>query len=358
MPVERLRLRPWLEQTIDAGATPGLSWVDREKRVFKVSWKHASRHGWSVDKDACLFRDWAEHTGRYRDGLDRPDPRRWKANFRCALNALPDIIEIPSRGQTRGRDAFKVYRICKKVDKKVQESRVNTTKRSANDIPRVPEEKKMKTCEEEKEKTELESKERVEKPFYAYPKPPFEANPFLGYPAFSAYLRAAVQSFSHLPRDHDYISSYYDQSGRPEMKDIGVMTYSSTCPGVKQEPLSPVDLAPSCSKGYEQSHISSVTTGINIEVKEEDLDTIPSDQEIIDIVDQLSQSSSSSSSYDDLDDISDSAPDSPVTICPQLSTHGQTLDLKPEKGVSSYSSPFFPHPTLASLPKDPTLAML
>lgn len=128
MPVERLRLLPWLEKMIDCEASQGLQWVDRGKKIFKVPWKHASRHGWNRDTDAYLFRLWAEHTGRFREGLDKPDPRRWKANFRCALNALPDIIEIPSRGQTRGRDAFKVYRICKRSDKKSQE-RIQTKRR-------------------------------------------------------------------------------------------------------------------------------------------------------------------------------------------------------------------------------------
>lgn len=131
MPVERLRLRPWLKKMIDSGAAPGLQWVDRDKKIFKVAWKHASRHGWSLDTDAILFQSWAEHTGRFRLGLDKPDPRRWKANFRCALNALPDIVEIPSQGQTRGRDAFKVYRMCERTDKKPQDNnnRLQTKRR-------------------------------------------------------------------------------------------------------------------------------------------------------------------------------------------------------------------------------------
>ena len=140
MPVERLRLKPWLKKEIDAGIVPGLKWVDRNKQIFQVAWKHASRHGWSLDTDACLFQKWAEHTGRFREGYDKPDPRRWKANFRCALNALPDIVEIPSRGQTRGRDAFKVYRMCEKADKKVQENRIQLTKRKLNIITLYPDE--------------------------------------------------------------------------------------------------------------------------------------------------------------------------------------------------------------------------
>lgn len=31
--------------------------------MFSIPWKHAARHGWEVDKDACLFKQWAIHTG-------------------------------------------------------------------------------------------------------------------------------------------------------------------------------------------------------------------------------------------------------------------------------------------------------
>ncbi|KAK3738001.1 hypothetical protein QZH41_009628 [Actinostola sp. cb2023] len=40
-----------------------------------------------------------------------PNPRRWKTNFRCALNALPDIEEVTEKSCTRGNNAFKVYRM-------------------------------------------------------------------------------------------------------------------------------------------------------------------------------------------------------------------------------------------------------
>ena len=118
MPAERLRLRAWIEKQADSGKLPGLEWDDREKGIFKVSWKHASRQCWSYPKDACVFEGWAIHSGRYRKGHDRPDPRRWKANFRCALNALPDIVELPNQGIARGQDAYKVYQIVKKTTKK------------------------------------------------------------------------------------------------------------------------------------------------------------------------------------------------------------------------------------------------
>ncbi|KAM7406324.1 hypothetical protein PAMP_000708 [Pampus punctatissimus] len=59
----RMRLRPWLEEQIHSGKYPGVSWLDQSARVFQIPWKHAARHGWSIDRDATLFRSWAMHTG-------------------------------------------------------------------------------------------------------------------------------------------------------------------------------------------------------------------------------------------------------------------------------------------------------
>ncbi|TKS69906.1 Interferon regulatory factor 2 [Collichthys lucidus] len=107
----RLRLRPWLEEQIQSGRYPGVSWLDQSARIFQIPWKHAARHGWSIDRDATLFRSWAMHTGRYRPGKDKPDPKTWKANFRCALNSLPDICELQEHSRKRGSNAYRVYRI-------------------------------------------------------------------------------------------------------------------------------------------------------------------------------------------------------------------------------------------------------
>lgn len=35
----------------------------QDKTMFSIPWKHAARHGWELDKDACLFKQWAIHTG-------------------------------------------------------------------------------------------------------------------------------------------------------------------------------------------------------------------------------------------------------------------------------------------------------
>ncbi|XP_074529265.1 interferon regulatory factor 1b isoform X2 [Halichoeres trimaculatus] len=108
MPVSRMRMRPWLESMIESESIPGLKWVDKEKKMFSIPWKHAARHGWEMDKDACLFKKWAIHTGKYTEGQDS-DPKTWKANFRCAMNSLPDIMEVKDKSINKGHQAVRVF---------------------------------------------------------------------------------------------------------------------------------------------------------------------------------------------------------------------------------------------------------
>ncbi|XP_063665293.1 interferon regulatory factor 2 isoform X7 [Pan troglodytes] len=111
MPVERMRMRPWLEEQINSNTIPGLKWLNKEKKIFQIPWMHAARHGWDVEKDAPLFRNWAIHTGKHQPGIDKPDPKTWKANFRCAMNSLPDIEEVKDKSIKKGNNAFRVYRM-------------------------------------------------------------------------------------------------------------------------------------------------------------------------------------------------------------------------------------------------------
>ncbi|XP_066429571.1 interferon regulatory factor 2 [Eleutherodactylus coqui] len=111
MPVERMRMRPWLEEQINRDCIPGLKWLNKEKKIFQIPWMHAARHGWDVEKDAPLFRNWAIHTGKYQPGVDKADPKTWKANFRCAMNSLPDIEEVKDKSMKKGNNAFRVYRM-------------------------------------------------------------------------------------------------------------------------------------------------------------------------------------------------------------------------------------------------------
>ncbi|XP_051875211.1 interferon regulatory factor 2 isoform X1 [Pristis pectinata] len=117
MPVERMRMRPWLEEQINSNKIPGLKWLNKEKKIFQIPWMHAARHGWDVEKDAPLFKNWAVHTGKYHHGVDKPDPKTWKANFRCAMNSLPDIEEVKDKSIKKGSNAYRVYRMLPATEK-------------------------------------------------------------------------------------------------------------------------------------------------------------------------------------------------------------------------------------------------
>lgn len=106
--------------------------------MFSIPWKHAARHGWELEKDASLFKMWAVHTGestyahnaktarsaarssfwlnkmysagKYQEGQNS-DPKTWKANFRCAMNSLPDIEEVKDRSINKGHQAVRVFKM-------------------------------------------------------------------------------------------------------------------------------------------------------------------------------------------------------------------------------------------------------
>ncbi|KAE8614493.1 hypothetical protein XENTR_v10008188 [Xenopus tropicalis] len=134
MPVTRLRMRPWLEEQINSNKIPGLSWINKEEMIFEIPWKHAARHGWDINKDACLFRSWAVHTGRIKSGEKETDPKTWKANFRCAMNSLPDIKEVKDKSIYKGSSAVRVYKMLPpqiKAEKKERRSKAKDSKSKA-----------------------------------------------------------------------------------------------------------------------------------------------------------------------------------------------------------------------------------
>ncbi|KAG2466108.1 IRF2 factor, partial [Polypterus senegalus] len=145
MPVERMRMRPWLEDQINSSKIPGLKWLNREKKIFQIPWMHAARHGWDVDKDAPLFRNWAIHTGKYQPGVDKPDPKTWKANFRCAMNSLPDIEEVKDKSIKKGSNAFRVYRMLTLTERPTKKGKKKVDKDESMNIIKV--ELPNTTCE-------------------------------------------------------------------------------------------------------------------------------------------------------------------------------------------------------------------
>ncbi|XP_070790029.1 interferon regulatory factor 1 [Pituophis catenifer annectens] len=143
MPQTRMRMRPWLELQINSNKIPGLYWLNKKDKMFQIPWKHAAKHGWELEKDACLFKNWAVHTGRYKEGDVEPDPKTWKANFRCAMNSLPDIQEVKDQSISKGPSAVRVYKIVElpvKSEKKEKKSRSPKSKSPRKSVEDIKEE--------------------------------------------------------------------------------------------------------------------------------------------------------------------------------------------------------------------------
>ncbi|XP_035502999.1 interferon regulatory factor 4 [Scophthalmus maximus] len=112
------KLRQWLIEQVDCGNYPGLVWENDEKSIFRIPWKHAGKQDYNRDEDAALFKAWALFKGKFREGIDKPDPPTWKTRLRCALNKSNDFEELVDRSQLDISDPYKVYRIIPEGAKK------------------------------------------------------------------------------------------------------------------------------------------------------------------------------------------------------------------------------------------------
>ena len=73
--------------------------------------------------------------GKYDPGNE--NPRKWKANFRCALNSLSDVIIVPALCVRKGKDAYKVFKILpEKIPEKVRESKYRFASSLPTELPR------------------------------------------------------------------------------------------------------------------------------------------------------------------------------------------------------------------------------
>ncbi|XP_074653231.1 uncharacterized protein LOC141907479 [Tubulanus polymorphus] len=80
---KQFRMPDWLAVQVNSREIPGLKWVDRDRTILQLPWRHRSAANW-INDDAVIFKRWAIHTNKYDSKNE--NPKKWKANFRCALN--------------------------------------------------------------------------------------------------------------------------------------------------------------------------------------------------------------------------------------------------------------------------------
>lgn len=62
-----------------------------------------------------MLQEWAKHTGRYREGIDKVEYVQWKTRLRCALNKARDFQFVAAESDARKEslDPFRVYTVKK-----------------------------------------------------------------------------------------------------------------------------------------------------------------------------------------------------------------------------------------------------
>lgn len=107
MGTQKPRILPWLVSQLDQGQLEGVAWLDESRTRFRIPWKHGLRQDAQM-ADFGIFQAWAEASGAYIPGKDKPDLSTWKRNFRSALNRK-EVLRLADDQSKDPFDPHKVY---------------------------------------------------------------------------------------------------------------------------------------------------------------------------------------------------------------------------------------------------------
>ncbi|XP_003465554.2 interferon regulatory factor 3 [Cavia porcellus] len=111
------RILPWLRSMLDQGQLEGVAWLDEGRKRFRIPWKHGLRQDAQAE-DFGIFKAWAEASGAYIPGRDKPDLPTWKRNFRSALNRK----EVLRLAEDRSKDPHDPHKVYEFVDSEARDS--------------------------------------------------------------------------------------------------------------------------------------------------------------------------------------------------------------------------------------------
>jgi len=90
---------------------PRKSWLLENIDISKIlTVRNQSPKNWFVEIHLHIL-------GRYREGIDKPEPIVWKTRLRCALNKMPDIRELPEMSRLDISDPYRVYELLPPMHK-------------------------------------------------------------------------------------------------------------------------------------------------------------------------------------------------------------------------------------------------
>ncbi|XP_045387095.1 interferon regulatory factor 3 isoform X3 [Lemur catta] len=107
MGTSKPRILPWLVSQLDLGQLEGVAWVNESRTRFRIPWKHGLRQD-AQQEDFGIFQAWAEASGAYTPGKDKPDLPTWKRNFRSALNRK-EVVRLAEDRSKDPHDPHKIY---------------------------------------------------------------------------------------------------------------------------------------------------------------------------------------------------------------------------------------------------------